>query len=206
MPIEIDQFFKKYGLMPKQIFLFCFLIIVVLLGLTGCGSTKMVVKSSDKQVLITAKDFLEFDCQAGHDDNFGSFEKSKWLDSQYLLNYEFDSHDSEVPCPIVIREELSVHENTSGASACYSGLEIGFNLGLFFTDFERERLDESFEIGDNSRFELLYADDIPIGNLFAARFDNVVYYILFLGVFFDDSESWKALISPKIDEINAYRP
>ena len=135
-----------------------------------------------------------------------SLTKTRYIDDSYDVEYEFDlPDDPDAPflsCTVTVERKMTDTHISYGASWA------GVNLGMAMVDQEVDVVERNdlFTWGDASRFAILEADGQPFGNAFITRKDTHIFYVLWSGVYFDDSETIAEVLSEPLSQLSAYEP
>jgi hypothetical protein len=95
----------------------------------------------------------------------------------------------------------------SDAKTTYVSLWGGTKVAFYVfgeVQVDLQEKNELFRWGDESRFGLLLADGRPFGNVFVAKKEKRVVYLLVSGIYFDDTESFSAFLSPYLERLDAF--
>ena len=87
----------------------------------------------------------------------------------------------------------------------WAGALMGMKI-LGEADIEVIERDDIFRWGDESTFSILSLDGEPFGNMFRTRQGNRVLFIIFSGIYTDDSESVGDLLLPVLNQLYTYAP
>jgi hypothetical protein len=133
--------------------------------------------------------------------------KIRYLDRSFDIEYEYDSpEDDDNP---YINSSLTVERNLRDARTSYLSLWGGARLGMRFgsgTEVTVVERNDLFRWGDESRFALLQVGGFSGGNLFVARKDTKVVYLLLAGASLDEPGEIAALLGPVLERVEQFKP
>jgi hypothetical protein len=181
------------------------------LCVSGCLYDDLPHGREDRRVIVRAPDVAKF--VEDSDTAFAStasrtqkrFTKRKSAGGAYTLAYYYGNEDRHM----TIQSTSTILSEDTGGSA----------KDIFDAALRNHRAVEDRERGirmvplpvsvgkaDDSRLYLILKDGTPIGNVFAAWRDNVATDIRMTGVYFDDSNSFRRLIAPKLARLSRFDP
>ncbi len=132
-------------------------------------------------------------------------EKTRYIDDSYEIEYVYDLPDNdEAP---YLSYTLTFEPSVSDANTTYVSLWGGTKVAFYVfgeVQVDVQEKNEVFKWGDESRFGLLVAEGLPFGNVFVAKKDKRVVYLLVSGIYFDDAESFSSFLTPYLERLDAY--
>lgn len=201
----------------KTLLILSLVIGIPLLGIAALAGAGFLLASSaksepvtdaDKAILITADELAEHAPGITPRASLAKISKQRFFDGSHTLSYEYN-FQNDPEHPLYLRCAVHVERNDREARTTYSSLGIGLKAGFAMvrgTKIEEEPHDELLKWGDESRAELLLANDKPIGNVFVTRKGSRVFHVMFSGVFFRQPSAFQELVMPKLDALEQYQP
>jgi hypothetical protein len=174
----------------------CVLAVLVFLWL----AREEPVTKKDRDVLLTADQFVEWVEDFEVDPSLEKFSKIRNIDRSYELEYEYEAESFYLSCSI------GVDRTRSDARQTYAAMIAGTRIGLSLEDMEWRNRPEMMRWGDQSKCALLYYDEEPAGNVFVCRKGKRTLLVIFSGVWFDDAGSFRELLEPVLEKLEHYSP
>jgi hypothetical protein len=167
-------------------------------GLALACATTEPFQPSDASLLVTLATLSEFglelpDGYAQHE----KFRRERMADDSLLLEYEFQTPDGSPP---FVYSSAELHPSARDACLSFSA----GNLGLRLSSLEPTDRNDLFSYGEKSRFALVEHEGKPVGNVFAMCRSRTAMLVMFVGLYFDDAEGWRALIEPSLRALEAF--
>lgn len=164
---------------------------------------ELPVQPQDREVVLDIQRLETFVDDYQSDPKHETISKHRYLDNSHEVVYEYEDPGDE---GIYLICTVTVENSVSDANATYLGESKGTELGTAFSDVDIVDRDEIFRWGDKSRFALIKADNLPVGNFFVARKGTRVFAVVFGGVYFDDGASVRELLIPVLSNLESYQP
>ena len=134
-----------------------------------------------------------------------TLQKTRFIDDSFEIEYVYDlPEDDEAP---YLSYSVTFEPSVSDAKTTYVSLWGGTKVAFYVfgeVQVDVQEKNELFRWGDESRFGLLLADGRPFGNVFVAKKEKRVVYLLVSGIYFDDTESFSAFLSPYLERLDAF--
>jgi len=167
-----------------------FLILLFLLVL-GCTQSATVTKE-DEEAMVKATDLGGRIKGFVIDPAKESLVKNLEFNNGYQLVYTFQD------AGLFIHHAVSVRKSES--AALIDQKANGFATEIAFKKTEPIKRNDLFSWGDESTFSLMKRkrDGALMGNMLIARKGNLSVFLMFVGIFFDDPESIRGLLEPKL--------
>ena len=165
------------------------------------------VTEREREVILDIHSLAEWVKDFEPDSNYELLQKIRYIDWSYEVEYEYDESDNvDAPylsCTLNLERKRSDVLTTYVAAwnAAVIGMQIAGN-----TDVTVDERNELFRWGDQSRFGILKSNEEPYGNMFVARNDKRVFFLVVSGVYFDDPDSIRELLMPVLDQVDNYTP
>ena len=169
----------------------------VWLSFAACA-TPDAPRPEERNLVVTLESLSEFGLAPP--DGYAEHEKlrrERRSDGSLSIEYEFQTPDGDPPFVYSIAKIFS-----SPAGACLSF--AADNLGLRLSSLEPTERDDLFQYGERSRFALVESQGKPVGNVFAMCRSRTSLLVMFVGIYFDDTDSWRALIEPHLQALEAF--
>jgi len=167
------------------------------LALAACATSKPL-QPGDQNVLVTLGSLAEFGLALP--DGYGEHEKfsrTLMIDGSLMLEYEFQTPDGGPP---FVYSSVELHPSPRDACLSFSA----GNLGLRMSTLEATDRNDLFSYGEKSRFALVQNEGKPVGNVFAMCRSRTAMLVMFVGLYFDDTDAWRALIEPRLEALAAF--
>ena len=136
-----------------------------------------------------------------------SIKKTRYLDGSYDVEYKYDvPDDPEAPylvCTVTV--ETDAETAKIGSAAMWSASKVAFSVRSDVEGTVQERND-LFRWGDHSRFGIVKVEEKPFGNIFVARQGKYMFYVIWNGIYFADTESINGLLLTKLERLRWYKP
>lgn len=175
--------------------------LIIIILFSSCA--KQTLTSSEKSLLVNPKSFEAYEIYFSNADSVGKYKKRNFLDGGKEFKFEFESSKQDTN-DLYIHNVISIEVNKLEAKIAYAAEKSALKI-INKGGIKLEKIDDIFTYGDASQFYLLKAKDgTSIGNLFQYRKDKAVYYLVFLGVYFDDKADWEEFIMPKLQAIDEF--
>ena len=166
------------------------------LVLASCATTEPV-QPADESLFVTLAALSEFGLELPQ--GYAQHEKRTRLRAAggtIRLEYEFRSPDGGPP---LVYSSAELHP--SPRDACLSFTAGSAGLGL--SRLEVSDRNDLFRYGEKSRFGRVENAGKPAGNVFAMCRSRTAMLVMFVGLYFDDADSWRALIEPRLEALEA---
>jgi hypothetical protein len=167
-----------------------------LLALATCATTEPM-QPADESLLVTLASLSQFGLElpAGYEEH-QAFRREGTTGGTVTIEYEFAAPDGGPP---VVYASVELHPSQRDACLSYSAGNVGIRLSAL----ELSERNDLFAYGDKSRFALIESDGEPVGNVFAMCRSRTAMLVLFVGIYFDDADAWRALIEPRLEALAA---
>jgi len=157
----------------------------------------------EKGLLLTPSDLTKYFDDFYPDPDKQKFSKvvifnRKEITSEYKL--DVNNQFLDMTCSITIysnKVTAKVEQNNM-----WNGMKVGLRIGAG-KDVKLVPMDD-IAYGDESKFALVETDDGSIGNIFMLREDSKAYFCMLFGFYFEDPETLKEMIEPKINKFLKY--
>ena len=167
------------------------------LALAACA-TRDAPRLEERSLVVTLESLAEFGLALP--DGYAEHEKlhrERRPDGSLSIEYEFRMPDGDPP---FVYSNARIFSSTTGACLSFSA----DNLGVRLSNLEPTDRNDLFRYGERSRFALVERDGKPVGNVFAMCRSRTSLLVMFVGIYFDDTESWRALIEPRLQALEAF--
>ena len=165
--------------------------------LASCATTE-AFQPADESMLVTLERLSEFGLRLPAD--YAQHEKwgrERVIDGTILIEYEFQHPDGGPP---FVYSSVELHRSARDACLSFSA----GNLGLRLSSLDPTDRNDLFTYGEKSRFALVEHEGKPVGNVFAMCHSRTVMLVMFVGLYFDDAEQWRALIEPALQALEEF--
>lgn len=183
------------------------LLLVAVSGFLYLFSGQEVALSPEEKRLILDIEALSQWMEYSPNSSAATITKTRYLDGSVGIDYEYqDSEDTSTP---YLSYSLNLERTAADATLVYMPMWAATKVGLGFSESANVSIQERndlFRWGDASRFGLLKSNGSAFGNLFVARKGKTVVFCAFSGVYFDDTESIRQLLSPVLSRLDRYEP
>lgn len=165
------------------------------------GLEKVPATDEDRRLVLTADDLALHLPGFIPDPNKETLEKSSSAIGSFEIEYEYDGgEDDRVR---YLTSSLNRTTRLSEAKVAYltawTTTSLASNLMMEDVEvFEREGV---FRWGDESHFGVVFARGSPVGNVFVARDGKTFFYLLLVGVYVDNGETFERLVGPTLAAI-----
>jgi hypothetical protein len=159
------------------------------------------VAASDRTMVITAQRVAEFSPTLSIDPARDTFHKVRMLDGSRELTYEYDSTDGEGSV-LYISHHITVEQTVSGARDGYVGQRIGAKY--FARQIQQVERNDLWKWGDTSKCDLLMTNDKKVGNIFMGRKGRRYFFLIIVGVYFEDPGPIRELLDPVLQRLDTY--
>ena len=178
--------------------------IVTLLALALCAAAcqQTPVSEAEREMLLRADDLAAYGFELPEARAHESFTKTVYFDGSADVEYEFEPPDSALYMSVTVTFEKQVSDALISKGIEKSALQVGIGIGGLKLEEKRD----FFGYGDESSFYTLTKDGRPVGNFFITREGAKVYSIVIVGAYFEDSEEWAALVTPRLQKFSAHKP
>lgn len=165
------------------------------------------VTAGDRQVIVDAAALAEHMEDFTPNENFETISKLRYLDGSSELDYKYDaaSADDEPFVNCTVSVESSESDARDGYRVLWMSTDIGMRIAAE-SDVKIVERKDFFRWGDDSRFGSVESNGFSVGNVFIARKGKKVFYLLFVGVQFDDPDEFSDLVMPALNRLDAYTP
>ena len=168
----------------------------VWLSLAACATP--APRPEERNLLVTLESLSKFGLALP--DGYAEREKlrrERRSDGSLSIEYEFQTADGEPP---FVYSNARIFSSPTGACLSFSA----DNLGLRLSSLEPTDRNDLFRYGERSRFALVERDGTPVGNVFSMCRSRTSLLVMFVGIYFDDTDSWRALIEPRLEALEAF--
>ena len=184
------------------------LLVVGLGALYWATSSEEPLGPNDQAAIVDIDMFLDWSGDPYAPDYSGEkLIKTRFLDGSYDVDYDFNvPEDPDAP---YLNCNITIEKNKADANVSYVSMWTGALLGMHMlgdADVEVTERNDIFRWGDESTFAILSVDGEPFGNMFSARKDTRVFFIIFSGIYTDDGEFVNDLLLPVLSELHTYAP
>ena len=174
-------------------------------ALFNLSGTSVALASDERELVVDISHLKEWMEGYAPDPAGETIEKTRYIDDSYEIEYVYDlPENDEAP---YLSYTVTFEPSTSDASTTYVSLWGGTKVAFYVfgeVKVDVQEKNELFRWGDESRFGLLVADGRPFGNVFVAKKDKRVVYLLVSGIYFDDSESFSSFLTPYLERLDAF--
>jgi hypothetical protein len=174
-------------------------------ALFNMSGTSVALAAEERELVVDISHLKEWMEGYSPDPAGETLEKTRYIDDSYEIEYVYDlPENDEAP---YLSYTLTFEPSTSDASTTYVSLWGGTKVAFYvFGDVQVDvqEKNELFRWGDESRFGLLVAEGRPFGNVFVAKKDKRVVYLLVSGIYFDDPESFSSFLTPYLERLDAF--
>lgn len=176
--------------------------VVILLGiLFACKSVE--VAPAEKEMFVRGQDLFAFGVEVQNPEKYEKFDKTKYFDGSEDIEYEFEPPETEAV--IYLAETITYEPKKSDArfGRAAEGSVIG--LALKAQGLEMVEVPNFYQYGDSSNFYALKKDGENVGNYFTVLEGGKVFSFLVSGVYFDDADTWREVVEPKLKNFSSYK-
>jgi hypothetical protein len=133
--------------------------------------------------------------------------KTRYIDRSYEIQYTYEvPGDDHAPyLSYLLNFEPTKTDAHSTYISLWGGSKAAF-LAFGALDVAVDENDEIYQWGDESRFGILRSKGKPFGNVFIARKNKTVVYLLLTGVYFEDNENASELLAPYLEKLDQAPP
>ena len=172
-------------------------LLCISVALAGCATTEPF-QPADESMLVTLERLSEF----GLELPAGYAQHEKWtrqrvVDATIMLEYQYQAPDGGPP---FVYSSAELHPSARDACLSFSA----GNLGLRLSSLDPTDRNDLFSYGEKSRFALVQNQGKPVGNVFAMCHSRTTMLVMFVGLYFDDAEEWRALIEPTLQALQEF--
>jgi hypothetical protein len=160
------------------------------------------VAASDRSMVVTAQRVAEFSPTLRINPARDTFHKVRTLDGSRELTYEYESTDGE-DSVLYVNHQVSVDITVDGAQGGYAGQHIGAKY-FGARQIRHVERNDLWKWGDTSRCVLLVMNDKTVGNLFMARKGRRYFFLIIVGIYFEDSGAIRELLDPVLQRLDTY--
>ena len=169
----------------------------VWLSLAACA-TRGAPRPEERNLVVTLESLSEFglalpDGYAEHE----TLHRERRSDGSLSIEYEFQTPGGDPP---FVYSNARIFSSPTAACLSFSA----DNLGVRLSSLEPIDRNDLFSYGERSRFGLVESQGKPVGNVFAMCRSRTSLLVLFVGIYFDDTASWRALIEPRLQALEAF--
>jgi len=184
------------------------LLVVGLGALYWATSSEEPLGPNDQAAIVDIDMFLDWSGDPYAPDYSGEkLIKTRFLDGSYDVDYDFNvPEDPDAP---YLNCNITIEKNKADANVSYVSMWTGALLGMHMlgdADVEVTERNDIFRWGDESTFAILSVDGEPFGNMFSARKETRVFFIIFSGTYTDDGEVVNDLLLPVLSELHTCAP
>jgi hypothetical protein len=187
----------------KKAGVFKWILILGLVMTLGCGSLlglgllagtavdERALTADERAQLLTVDDLSPWVPEYKINRAFESSKYAKTIDGAIELEYNYEHPDE-----FYVTSSVTIETSLSNAKAVYAGFRIGEGLGAMADkDLRMETRNDLFKAGDESDFSIIRGVNGPLGNRLIARRGTRVVYIQFSGVYFENADDLRDLLS-----------
>jgi hypothetical protein len=167
--------------------------------------TSVALASDERELVVDISHLKEWMEGYSPDPAGETLEKTRYIDDSYEIEYVYDLPENE-EAPY-LSYTLTFEPSASDASTTYVSLWGGTKVAFYVfgeVEVDVQEKNEIFRWGDESRFGLLVAEGRPFGNVFIAKKDKRVVYLLVSGIYFDDTENFSNFLTPYLEKLDAF--
>ncbi len=179
-------------------------LIVAVAALYLLTETEIPLTESDRRILIGPADIEPYLDGFRHDPGSVVLKKVKAIDDSVEIDLDY-SVDTEghpyVNCTLYYDQDKL--EAVIGLPALWESTRLRLNLADTGFDFLED--DDFFTYGDKSRFAFIMSDGRKVGSLFITVVGHNTYYLLIVGLYFEDADTLKELLLPKLSQLGDYK-
>jgi hypothetical protein len=177
----------------KRNYLMLFLFVFFM---TFCSKTDQL-SSDEKALLLTVEDFAGVGIKKYNPLHATFFKKRNLYNRSQELNYEYEYDASADATPFYLRCIISLEKTKFDTDLTQSAFKLGLLIGFKKSGVKEKPLTGFPKYGDQSSMSLLEKDGKTIGNIFMMVSGSKSYFIVFSGLFIDDSKIWNKVFGPK---------
>lgn len=179
--------------------------ITILIGVSfaiACMSAE--VTPTEMEMFVRGKDLVDVGIEVSNPEKYEKFSKINYFDGSQTIEYEFEPPESES----VMYLTVSVTYEPKKSDAKLGQVAEDSVIGLLLKAQGLEKVDvpNFYEYGDSCNFYHLKKDGEKVGNYFTVLEDRKIYSLLISGVYFDDVETWREIVEPKLRLFASYKP
>ncbi|HEY7820373.1 MAG TPA: hypothetical protein VIG29_19265 [Vicinamibacteria bacterium] len=174
-------------------------------ALFNMSGTSVALASDERELVVDISHLKEWMEGYSPDPAGETLEKTRYIDDSYEIEYVYDLPENE-EAPY-LSYTLTFEPSASDASTTYVSLWGGTKVAFYVfgeVEVDVQEKNEIFRWGDESRFGLLVAEGRPFGNVFIAKKDKRVVYLLVSGIYFDDTENFSNFLTPYLEKLDAF--
>lgn len=170
---------------------------------TAKNSPQTPPSEEDRGLVVTAEEIAALVPDLEVDRKHEKFRRSRDFFGSVEFTYEYEPPEGG----LYINCTASIERAASDAVTSLGAARLGFRgyLGAA-TEVKEERRDELFKWGDNSEFSILTKNGKAFGNFFAARKGNKVFMLMLAGVYVEDADILRDLLTPRLEALEKYAP
>ena len=181
------------------------LAILAVLLILSCSCAKQSIREEDKPLLLTVEDLVPYGLSVENYEQYEVFHRDIYVDGAVEIEYEFDPpEDSGIGFYLAVAASFEL--TTKDAKVAYQMERKGTTIGAKLGGATISEAKGFFTYGDESFFGFFMGERGPGGNLFITRTGTKVYVVVMGGVYFDNSDEWADLITPKLQYLESYSP
>lgn len=177
---------------------------ICLILLSSCKRAEVLDR--DKEIFVRAKDFAEYGFSIQNPEKYESFEKINLFDGSQQIEYEFETPENESASALYLIETATLDANQSDAKMSRGVEDTAISIALKIGGVEKEEVKDFYSYGDSSSFYVLKKDDRKVGSYFSTRHGKKTFSLFIVGIYFDDVETWRDLVEPRLKKFSAYKP
>jgi hypothetical protein len=178
------------------------LFVSVFLFALACQSVEVLPE--DKNMFVRGQDLSDYGVNVQSPEKYEKFSKTKYFDGSLEIEYEFEPPDSEEV--MYMAQTITYEPKPSDAKWGRSAEDSLVGIALKAYGLETVEMPDFYRYGDSSKFYALRKDGRNVGNYFTVLEGGKVFSFLMAGVYFDDAETWRAVVEPKLQHFSAYKP
>ncbi len=152
----------------------------------------------DLQVVLKAADITPYMVEYTPQPATESGNRIIYPDRSGEIEYEYDDGGQ-----LYVYSIYSFDRSDSDAKGSYSAYQFGAGLGMRGEDITEKEANHLLSWGDQSACYLLVYEGNPIGHRFIARKGKKVVNFTFSGVYFEDPEVFRELMTPVLSRVAA---
>ena len=169
----------------------------VWLSLAACA-TPEATRPEERSLLVTLESLSEFGLALpGGYAQHEQLRRERQPDGSLSIEYEFETPEGDPP---FVYSRARIFSSPSAACLSFSA----DNLGLRLSSLEPTDRNDLYQYGEKSRFALVESQAKPVGNIFAMCHSRTTLLVMFVGIYFDDTDPWRALIEPHLQALEAF--
>lgn len=174
---------------------------VLLAVVLACASTELA--PNEKDMFVRGADLADYGIQVREPEKYEKFNKTVYFDGSFDIEYEFDPPETEEI--VYLSETITYEHSKSDAKIGRVAEDSLIGLALRSQGLEKVEVPNFYKYGDSSLFYALKKDGKNVGNYFTVLQGGKVFSLIISGVYFDDVETWRELVEPKLKRFSEYQ-